>query len=384
MSGSAGRGEFASFPRHPLTIVRGSGAHLWADDGRRYVDLGASHGTANMGHAHPRIVAAIAEQAQRLIQLAPSYGAPSRTAFVDRLFDLLPPSLDRVYLSNSGTESVEAAIKFARSATGRPKVVAARRAFHGRTMGSLSATWRPEFRAPFEPLVPGFVHVPFNDAAALEAAVDEQTALVLLEPVQGEGGVHVADPGFLAAARRATERAGALLAFDEVQSGLGRTGRTFAFEHSGVVPDLLTLGKSLAGGLPVGATITTAEVERRFRGSHQSTFGGNPVVMAAADAALAVLVEEHLADRAARLGDRAIGRLRSFQSSELREVRGVGLLIGLELKGRAAPILERLRDRGYLALAAGANVIRLLPPLVIDEADWEVGIDALGELMGDG
>jgi LysW-gamma-L-lysine/LysW-L-ornithine aminotransferase len=369
--------EFGEGDRRRLTIVRGDGAFLFDADGRRYVDLGATHGVGNLGAAHPAVVRAVQEQAARLVHLGSGYAQPVRTAFLERLLGLLPPRFARVFLSNSGTEAVEAAIKIARSATGRPKVVAARRGFHGRTLGALSATWRPEFREPFEPLVPGFVHVPYNDPAALEAAVDERTALVLLEPVQGEGGVHVGTPGFLRSAREACDRTGALLGFDEVQTGLGRTGRLFAFEHSGVVPDLLTLAKSLAGGVPIGATVTTAEVEGRFRGTHHSTFGGNPLACAAGLAALDALVAEGLAERAARLGQVASARLSALPSGKVREVRGLGLMWGIELRERAAPVLAELQVQGYLALSAGATVVRLLPPLVIDEATWTAGLEAL-------
>ena len=374
--GQSGRGR--------PTIVRGDGAILWDDTGRRFVDLGATHGVGNLGANPPEVVRAVQRQAAELIYLGTGYPVPIRRAFLDRLVGLLPPPLDRVFLSNSGTEAVEAAIKIARSATGRPKIVAAMRGFHGRTYGSLSATWRRELREPFEPLVPDFVHVPFNDGPALEAAVDERTALVLLEPVQGEGGVHVADPGFLAAARSATERSGALLAFDEVQTGIARTGRLFAFERWGVVPDLLLLAKSLAGGVPIGATVTSAAIESRFHSTHHSTFGGNPLACAAGDAALGAVVRDRLWERAERLGDYARARLAALPPERVREVRGLGLLLGVELRGRVAPVLERLEAKGFLALPAGATVLRLLPPLVIAEDDLKAGLEAIEEVVGGG
>ena len=381
MSGPADGGchEFGEGSRPRLAIVRGEGAHLFDRTGRRYVDLGATHGAGSLGASHPDIVRAIQEQAAQLIHLGSGYENPVRAAFLERLLSLLPPRFARVFLSNSGTEAVEAAIKIARSATGRPKVVAARRGFHGRTFGSLSATWRRELREPFEPLVPDFVHVPYNEPDALEAAVDERTALVLLEPVQGEGGVHVATGAFLRAARTACDRVGALLGFDEVQTGLGRTGRLFAFEHFGVLPDLLMLAKSLAGGVQVGATVTTAEVESRFRGSHHSTFGGNPLACAAGLAALDVLVRERLAERAAHLGSLAAPRLAELPPTHVREVRGLGLMWGVELRERAAPVLAALEADGFLAISAGATVVRMLPPLVIGESDW---LGGLGSLRG--
>jgi len=376
--------EFGEGGRNRLALVRGDGAHLFDAQDRRYVDLGATHGAGSLGAAHPAVVRAVQRQVAELIHLGSGYANPVRTAFLERLLGLLPSQFARVFLSNSGTESVEAAIKIARSATGRPKVVAARRGFHGRTLGSLSATWRKELREPFEPLVPEFAHVPYNEPGALEVAVDERTALLLLEPVQGEGGVHVATPEYLRAARAACDRVGALLGFDEVQTGLGRTGRLFAFEHSGVVPDVLTLAKSLAGGVPIGATVTTSEVESRFQGSHHSTFGGNPLACAAGLAALDTLVGEHLAERAAELGRRAAPKLAALSSDKVREVRGLGLMWGVELRERAAPTLAALEAEGYLAISAGATVVRLLPPLVISEEDWLGGLDALGRAIGHG
>lgn len=376
--------EFAVSPSKRLTLVRGEGARLWDDTGRSYVDLGATHGVGNLGASHPDVVRAIEAQARELLYLGSGYANPVRTEFLERLLSLLPPSFGSVFLSNSGTEAVEAALKIARSVTGRPKVVAAMRGFHGRTLGSLSATWRREFREPFEPLVPGFVHVPFNDAAALESAVDETTALVLLEPVQGEGGVHVASEEYLRAARKVTQAKGALLAFDEVQTGLGRTGRLFAFERWGVVPDILLLAKSLAGGLPIGATVVASEFVPRFRGSHHSTFGGNPLVCAAGQAALDVLVREHLPERAERLGARGRERLALLPHDKVREVRGLGLMFGVEFRQKVAPYLAALESRGFLAIPAGSTVLRLLPPLVISDAEWEAGLEAIGEVVGGG
>jgi LysW-gamma-L-lysine/LysW-L-ornithine aminotransferase len=383
-SGPVASHEFATSKDGRLTLVRGDGARLVDAAGRSYVDLGATHGVGNLGASPPEVVAAIAAQAKELLYLGSGYANPVRTAFLDRLLSLLPSSFGSVFLSNSGTEAVEAALKIARSVTGRPRVVAAMRGFHGRTMGALSATWRRELREPFEPLVPGFVHVPYNDVAALDAAVDETTALVLLEPVQGEGGVHVATPEYLRAARAATTRAGALLAFDEVQCGLGRTGRMFAFERSGVVPDLLLLAKSLAGGLPIGATVVASELVPRFRGSHHSTFGGNPLACAAGLAALELLVRDRLPERAERLGSVGLDRLRRLPAEKVREVRGVGLMIGVELREKVGPYLAGLESRGFLAISAGATVMRLLPPLVISDDDWNDGLNAIREVVNGG
>jgi len=378
------QGEFAAYPKRDLSFVRGFQATLWDTDGNEYVDCGASFGVGNLGHCHPAVVEAIERQARDLIHVGPTFGSAAKGAFIEKLLSVAPPTLSRVFLSNSGSEAVEAALKFARSATRRTKVVAAMRGFHGRTMGALSATWKKEFRDGFEPLVPGFEHVPFDDPDALTAAVDRETAAVLLECVQGEGGVHVASPEYLPVAREVCDREGALLILDEVQTGMGRTGRLFAVERWGVEPDLLTLAKSLAGGVPIGATLTTAAVESRFSGSHNSTFGGSALACAAGTAALDVLVKEKLWERAEALGTYAMERLRAIDSPVVRGVRGLGLMIGIELKEKATPYLQALAARGVLAIGGGSNVIRLLPPLVIPEDQWTYAIDAIGTVLGHG
>jgi LysW-gamma-L-lysine/LysW-L-ornithine aminotransferase len=376
--------EFACFPQRPLEIVRGAGATLWDAEGRSYIDCGASFGVANLGYSNPAVVAAIESQARELIHVGPAFPTPARRAFVTRLLSIAPPNLSRVFLSNSGTEAVEAALKFARSATRRTKVVAAMRGFHGRTMGALSATWRRDFREPFEPLVPGFSHVPYNDAEALRNAVGHDTAAVILEAVQGEGGVHVASPEYLPIAREVCDRTGALLILDEVQTGMGRTGRVFASERWNVRPDVVTLAKSLAGGVPIGATLCSAEVEAHFMGSHNSTFGGNALACAAGSAAIDYLLKERLWERADRLGTLGMERLIAARLPVVREVRGLGLMIGIELKERASPLLDALGQKGVLAIGGGSNVIRLLPPLVITDSDWNRALDALETVLGRG
>ncbi len=376
--------EFASSPRRAITFARGSGASLWDADGREYVDCGASFGVGNLGHCNPAVVAAISEQARELIHVGPTFGTVAKATFLEKLLAIAPPNLRKVFLSNSGSEAVEAAIKFARGSTGRTKIVAAMRGFHGRTMGALSATWKREFREGFEPLVPGFEHIPFNDVGALTAAVDRETAAVILEPVQGEGGVHVASKEFLANAREICDRAGARLIIDEVQTGMGRTGRLFAIERWGIEPDMLTLAKSLAGGVPIGATLASEAVEREFKGSHASTFGGNPLACAAGSAAIDYILRERLWERAERLGRAALVALRAMDASVVREVRGLGLMIGIELRAKAGPYLDALADRGVLAIGGGSNIIRLLPPLLIPEDKWTYALDAIGEVLADG
>ena len=376
--------EFGCAPKRGPTFVRGSVATLWDEDGNEYIDCGASFGVGNLGHCNPAVVEAIEAQARELIHVGPAFGTTAKATFVEKLLSVAPRNLGRVFLSNSGSEAVEAAIKFARASTRRKKIIAAMRGFHGRTMGALSATWRKDFREPFEPLVPGFEHVPFNDIEALQKAVDHETAAVVLEAVQGEGGVHVASPEYLPAAREACDRTGALLILDEVQTGMGRTGRLFATERWGVEPDLLTLAKSLAGGVPIGATLATEDVERAFQGSHNSTFGGNPLACAAATAAIEYTVRERLWERAERLGIIGVEKLRGLEAPSVREVRGLGLMIGIELRGKAAPVLQALQEEGVLAIGGGSSVVRLLPPLVIPEDQWSSALDVLGRTLSHG
>ncbi len=365
--------------KRPIRLVRGEGALVFDDQGRRYIDCVGGIAVANVGHANPRLVAAIAAQAARLISCPELFYNDVRAAYLERLVAVLPAGMNRVFLCNSGTEAVEAAIKFARFSTGRAQILAAMRGFHGRTLGALSATWEKSYRAPFEPLVPDYQHVRYNDAAALEAALSERTAAVLLEIVQGEGGVRPAAPDYLQAAARLCQERGALLIVDEVQTGFGRTGRMWAVEHAGIVPDLLCLAKGIAGGVPMGATCLGPRVRSMPAGLHGSTFGGNPLACAGAIATLDELAERHLPERAAALGGFLLERLRALASASplIREARGLGLLLGVELCEHVQPYLKALAERGVLALTAGPYVIRLAPPLVIEESQIEEVAEAL-------
>ena len=398
------------YPKRPLAIVRGQGAHVWDAEGREYIDCVGGQGAANLGHAHPDIVAAISAQAATLISCPEIFYNDQRAQLLAALAHVAPDGLSRAFLCNSGAEANEAAIKFARLSTGRTGIVAAMRSFHGRTMGALSATWNKEYRQPFEPLVPGFSHVPYNDAGALEAAVGADTAAVLLEVVQGEGGVHPGTPEFLGRAQELCRERGALLILDEVQTGYGRTGRFFACQHYELAPDLMTIAKSMAGGLPMGACLIGPRVQGIRPLTHGSTFGGNPLACAAALATLDVMtrtsppgplsydergriasppsqggdrgVGETLPERAARLGDHLRGRLQRIESPLIREVRGLGLLVGIDLRIKVTPILQKLQGLGVLALPAGSTVLRLLPPLVIEQDDLDRVAQAIEVALG--
>ena len=368
------------YHKRPLAIVRGEGARLWDAEGREYIDCVGGQGTANIGHAHPAVAAAISRQASTLIS-CPEIFYNDRRAELLAALTAKTPGMERAFLCNSGAEAVEAAIKFARISTGRTEIVAAMRGFHGRTFGALSATWEKKYRKGVEPLVPGFRHIPYNNLQALDAAIGYDTAAVLLEPVQGEGGVRPASAEFLQGAQALCRDRGALLILDEIQTGYGRTDRFFAYQHFGVQPDLMPLAKSMAGGFPMGACLIGERVGVLPKMSHGSTFGGNPLAAAAALATLQVMETEQLVERAKRLGASLLAELRTLQSPLIREVRGLGLMVGIDLKIRVTPILQALQERGILALPAGRTTLRLLPPLVIAESDLERVVAAVADVL---
>jgi acetylornithine/LysW-gamma-L-lysine aminotransferase len=362
-------------PKRPLALVRGEGSKVWDADGQEYIDCVSGHGVANIGHANPAVAQAIADQAQRLLVCADGYYNDQRAQLLAALARIAPNGQDRAFLCNSGTEAVEAALKFARISTGRTKIVAAMRGFHGRTFGALSATWRKPYRQPFEPLVPGFEFVPYNKLDPLAEVVDDETAAVILEVIQGEGGVIPGDGDYLRGVQALCQERGALFIVDEVQTGFGRTGRMFASQHHNLAPDLICLAKGIAGGLPMGAVLLGSHVGELPARVHGSTFGGNPLACAAALAAIDFIEAEKLPERAAKLGIRLLAALQGISSPQIRQVRGLGLMVAIELKTKSAPYLADLADRGILALSAGANVMRFLPPLVITEVE----IDAVSE-----
>src|SRR5688572_24350887 len=368
------------YAKQALTIVRGRGASLFDVDGVEYIDCSSGHGVANLGHAHPKIAEALYKQASTLITLFETFPNNKRAELMEKITSLVD-GLDRVFLCNSGTESVEAALKFARIATGRKNIVAAMRAFHGRVDGSLSATFNKKYRDGVEPLVPGFSHVVFTNIETLENAVTTETAAVILEVVQGEGGVYPANIEYIQAVRRICDERGALFIVDEIQTGFGRTGKMFAIQHFGITPDLLTCAKSLAGGVPMGAVLVGKNVKNLTTGVHSSTFGGNPLACAAAVAALTVIEEEDLAGQAAAKGKYLMERLKKIDSPNIREVRGLGLMVGIEMKQKVLPYIKALQEKRIIALNAGMTVIRLLPPLVITYEQIDCLVDVLTNVL---
>ena len=374
------RHSAGTYIKQPLVFVRGEGASLFTEDGVEYLDCSAGHGVANLGHAHPKVVEAISKQASKLITLFESYPNDQRAMLMQKITSLVD-GLDRVFLCNSGTEAVEAAIKFSRLSTGRKNMVAAMRAFHGRTYGSLSATFNKKYRIGFEPLVPGFSHVAYNKIEAMEKTVTDETAAVLLEVIQGEGGVNPAEHDYIQAVRKLCDQRGALFIVDEIQTGFGRTGKMFAIEHYGITPDMLTCAKSLAGGVPMGAILIGDRIQNLRPGVHGSTFGGNPLSCAAANAALSALEDEDLPGQAAEKGEYLLKKLKAIHSPLIRQVRGLGLMIGIELKQKVLPFVKALREQKVVVLNAGMTVIRLLPPLVITYKQIDHLVETLAEVL---
>ncbi len=352
------------YPMREQILVKGRGALVWDAEGREYIDCVAGHGVANVGHAHPAVVESIRDQAGKLITCSATFYNEPRALLLQKLNALTPSALQRAFLCNSGTEAVEAALKMARYVSGKSGVISAMRSFHGRTLGALSATHNPRYKKPFQPLVPGFVHVPFNNYEKLAAAVNADTGAIILEIIQGEGGVHIGDRDYFERVRALCDARDIILIIDEIQSGFCRTGKMFAFQHMEIEPDILCVAKAMGGGMPMGAIF----FPDRFRfaaGLHGSTFGGNPLACAAALAAIGVMLREGLAIQAWEKGQYVMEKLRGLSSPKIREVRGRGLMIGLELRERVKPHIEALARQGVLALPAGTTVLRLLPPLVI-------------------
>lgn len=369
------------YGKRGVVMVRGDGTTLWDSDGRSYIDCAAGIGVANVGHCHSTVQRAIEQQAATLLNCPEMFYNDQRARLLSRLAARLPTGMERLYFCNSGAEAIEAAIKFARLSNGRHPIIATMRGFHGRTLGALSATHNKKYRAPFEPLLPHFQHVPFNDIEAMETAVTSETCAVLVEIVQGEGGVRIGDASYFQALQQLCHDRGALLIVDEVQTGYGRTGSFFAHEQMGIAPDLLCMGKAMAAGVPMGAVGIGERVADLSIGTHGSTFGGNPLACAAANAVLDIFEAERLTERSAELGGWLLERLSQLDTPHIREVRGLGLMVGIELRHRAMPLVMALMEEGIVALNAGPKVLRLLPPLTITQSELEEVVDVLTAVL---
>jgi len=377
--------------RYPLALVRGEGVRVWDSEGVEYLDFTGGIAVTALGHSHPKVVGTMREQAATLLHVSNLFYIPQQVHLAKLLCE--HSFADRVFFSNSGAEANETAIKLARKwakehgASDRGDIITMRGGFHGRTLATVTATAQEKYHHGFEPLPGGFKYVAFNDLRAVERAIDSRTAAVLVEPVQGEGGINIPDEGYLAGLRKLCDQAGILLVFDEIQTGMGRTGKLWAYEHSGVAPDVMTVAKALANGVPIGATLATEDVARAFTpGTHGSTFGGNPFATAVGLTVLSALIEERLPERAARMGRLLLDQLRAVAArhpSKVTAVRGQGLLVGVDLRPPVGDVVTACRQRGLLALTAGDNTLRLAPPLVLDEAGVERGVSIIDKALGD-
>ena len=372
------------YQRFPVTIEKGLGSHVWDTDNNEYIDCMGGYGVALVGHRNERVVNAIKSQIDKVITVHSSFYSKTREEFLQTLIDTAPSGLSQVHLNNSGAESIEAAIKFARKFTGKKKMVAMKGSYHGKSMGALSLTFNPKYREPFQPLVEKVSFSPYGDVDTLHDIVDKETAFVILEPIQGESGIHVPPEGFLQAVRKTCDENGSLLIFDEIQSGLGRTGNMWASEHWKTVPDIMCLAKGIAGGVPMGATLVRPDILAVMKkGEHSSTFGGNPLACAAATATLQALTHDGLVDNAKNMGEKLFNGLGELKSKHpiIREVRGKGLMIGVELKFEVKDILMEGIKNGLLLLYSGRNILRFLPPLVISEEDVVKTLQILDKLL---
>ncbi|WP_424358864.1 acetylornithine transaminase [Methanocella sp. MCL-LM] len=371
---------FQTYGRQPIVITRGQGALVWDADGREYIDCVAGIAVNNVGHCHPRVVASIKEQVERLIHTSNLYYNDLQPALAEKLAKL--SGMDKVFFANSGTESIEAALKLARKETGNRGFIAAEHCFHGRTMGALSITHKDKYRKPFEPLVPGAKFVPYGDADAIKDTMDSDTAAVILEPVQGEGGVNIPNKDYLKEVKKICDRAGVVLIFDEVQTGMGRTGKWFGKDHFDVQPDIMCVAKGIAGGFPMGVMMATDEMAKAFgKGDHASTFGGSPLACAAALGTIQAMEEEHLIERSVEMGEYMRKQLTAHCKQDFVDhVRGLGLMIGVQLKKDGNSLVAPAREKGVLINVASDTVIRMVPPFVITKEQVDRVARVVGEL----
>ena len=372
------------YQRFPVTIEKGVGAHVWDIDGKEYIDCMGGYGVALVGHQNQRVNNAIKEQLDKIITVHSSLYNKTREEFLKMLIGLAPKGLTQVHLNNSGAEAIEAAIKFARKFTGKKGMIAMKGSYHGKSFGALSLTFSPKYRKPFEPLVEKVSFASFGDIESLRSVIDDDTAFVILEPIQGESGIIVAPEGFLQEVRKLCNEKGILLIFDEIQAGLGRTGRLWACDHWNTVPDILCLAKGIAGGVPMGVTLVRPDILASMnKGEHSSTFGGNPISCAAGIAALKALTEDGLIENSEKMGKIFREGLEKLKEKHtmIREIRGKGLMIGIEMKFEIKDILMGLIKEGILMLYSGRNILRILPPLVISEDDITKVLHVLDSIL---
>ena len=372
------------YQRFPVTIEKGLGSHVWDTDNKEYIDCMGGYGVALVGHRNERVVNAIKTQLDKIITVHSSLYSKTREEFLENLMKIAPKGLSQVHLNNSGAESIEAAIKFARKFTGKKGMIAMNGSYHGKSLGASSLTFNPKYRKSFQPLVDKVSFSPYGDIDGLQNTIDDDTAFIILEPIQGESGIHVPPNGFLQKVRKICDENEILLIFDEIQSGLGRTGRMWASEHWETSPDILCLAKGIAGGVPMGATLVKPDILSVMnKGEHSSTFGGNPLSCSAGTATIQALTQDGLINNAEKMGQKFRQGLDTLKSNHsiIREIRGKGLMIGIELKFEVKDILLEGIKKGVLLLYSGRNILRLLPPLVITDDDVIKSLEILDELL---
>jgi predicted acetylornithine/succinylornithine family transaminase len=377
-----------TYNRYPVILVKGKGTRVWDLEGKEYLDFVAGLAVCNLGHCHPNVVRAIQEQAEKLIHVSNLYYIEPQIQLAKLLCE--HSFATKVFFCNSGAEANEGAIKLARKYSkekigeDRYEIITMRNSFHGRTLATLTATAQEKFHKGYSPLVPGFKYVAFNDTEALKKAIDSKTCAIMVEPIQGEGGVNCPSKGYLKDLREICNTEGILLIFDEIQVGMGRTGRLFAYEHEGIEPDIMTIAKSLAGGVPIGALLTNDKVAEGFKpGDHASTFGGNPLATAAGVAALKTILEEGILENCQRVGEYFLSKLQGLKErfSFIKEVRGKGLILGMELEMEGNKIVKEMIDRGFLINCTSGNVLRFLPALIVNEKEVDQMVDALEDVF---
>ena len=372
------------YQRFPVTIEKGLGADVWDTNNKQYIDCMGGYGVALVGHRNERVVNALKNQLEKIITVHSSLYSKTREEFLENLMKIAPNGLSQVHLNNSGAESIEAAIKFARKFTGKKGMIAMNGSYHGKSFGALSLTFNPKYRKSFQPLVDKVSFSPYGDINELQNTIDDDTAFIILEPIQGESGIHVPPDGFLQEVRKLCDENEILLIFDEIQSGLGRTGRMWASEHWETSPDIMCLAKGIAGGVPMGVTLVKPDILSVMKkGEHSSTFGGNPLSCSAGTATIQALTQDGLINNAEKMGEKFRQGLEQLKSkhSIIREVRGKGLMIGIELKFEVKDILLEGIEKGVLLLYSGRNILRLLPPLVITEDHITRTLEILDELL---
>ena len=372
------------YQRFPVTIEKGLGAHVWDINNKEYIDCMGGYGVALVGHRNERVVNAIKSQIDKIITVHSSLYSKTREEFLETLFKISPKGLTQAHLNNSGAEAIEAAIKFARKFTGKKGMVAMNGSYHGKSMGALSLTFNPKYRKSFQPLVEKVSFSSFGNIESLRSKIDDDTAFIILEPIQGESGIHVAPDGFLQDVRKLCDDNEILLIFDEIQSGLGRTGRMWAADHWNTAPDILCIAKGIAGGVPMGVTMVRPDILNCIsKGEHSSTFGGNPLSCAAGTATIQALTQDNLVQNADAMGKLFRDGLEKLKEKHniIREIRGKGLMIGIELKFEVRDILMEGIEKNLLLLYSGRNILRLLPPLVITKDDVTKSLETLDVLF---